>query len=137
MMIWHSLKSQIMGGGYYVQLGVAVLISAVFMWIGARIVRVLRPYFYKALLAAIVGTGLAWLIRFLMAMIMPLAGAVFGFLLGFLIVLLIIKAVFDTSLGQALIVWLCFLVSQLVITMLYGPGFFGDLSAFFWKGFPR
>lgn len=137
MMLWHTLKSQILGGGYYIQLGVAILISTIFMWIGAHLVRVLRPHFFRALLAAIVGTGLAWLIRFLMAMIMPLAGAVFGFLLGFLIVLLIVKAFFDTSLGQALIVWLCFLLSQLVITMLYGPGFFGDLSAFFWKGFPR
>jgi len=136
-MIWHTLKSQILGGGYYIQFGVAILISAIFMWIAARLVRVLRPHFFRALLAAIVGTGIAWLIRFLMAMIMPLAGDVFGFVLGFLIVLLIVKAVFDTSLGQALIVWLCFLLSQLVITMFYGPGFFGDLSSFFKNGFPR
>ncbi len=136
-MIWHTLKSQILGGGYYIQLGVAILIATIFMWIGAHLVRVLRPHFFRALLAAIVGTGLAWLIRFLMAMVMPLAGDVFGFLLGFLIVLLVVKAFFDTSLGQALIVWLCFLLSQLAITMLYGPGFFGDLSAFFKNGFPR
>ena len=62
MTIWYTLKSQILGGGYYVQLGVAVLISAIFMWLGARLVRVLRPYFYTALLAAFVGTGFAWLI---------------------------------------------------------------------------
>lgn len=122
-----------MGSGAVLSVGIGVLISGIFIWIGAHLTRVIRPSLFRAILAALVCTVIAWGIRVLLAAALPLIGPIFGLFLGFLLALLVIKGIFDTSLIQAFAVWIFFLVSQVVFATLFGLSFFGDLSGFFWR----
>jgi hypothetical protein len=113
-----------------------VLVCAIFIWVGARVAKVHRANILKAILAAILGVVLAWLVRYGLTLFLPVAGPIFGFLLGFLLVLLVIKGVFQTSLLRATVAWIFFLMAQPVVAFILGRSFFGDMSAFFWKGLP-
>ena len=121
---------------YYVHMAVAVLICAIFMWVGARLARVHHGNILKALLAAVISVVVSWAVRYALTAALPAAGSIFGFLLGFLFTLLIVKAVFDTSIVRAVVVWIFFLLAQPVVAFFVGRSFFGDLSTFFWKGLP-
>lgn len=135
-MTWPMLKEKILAQDFYALLALSLLACAVFIWIGARLARVHRANILKAILAAILGTGVSLAVRYLMSALTPLAGSIFGFLLGFFLVLLVIKLVFQTSLIRALVVWIFFLLAQPVFVFLMGRSFFGDMSTFFWKGLP-
>ena len=131
-----TLKTYIAGRDFYVLLALSVLICAVFIWVGARLVKVHRANILKAIVAAILGVTVSWLVRTSMSLILPVAGPIFGFLLGFILVLLVIKGVFQTSLIRATVAWFFFLLAQPVIAFFLGHSFFGNMSAFFWKGLP-
>jgi hypothetical protein len=131
-----TLKMYLAGRDLYVLMGLSVLICAVFIWAGARLVKIIGANILKALLAAILSVAVAWMVRTSLAVVAPLAGPIFGFLIGFLLTLLVIKGVYQASLVRALVVWLFFLLAQPVIAFFIGRSFFGDLSTFFWKGLP-
>jgi len=135
-MAWPMFKEKILALDFNILLASSLLACAVFMWIGARLVRVHRANIFKAILVAILGTAVAWAARYALTVLVPLAGQIFGFLLGYFLVLLIIKAVFQTSLIRALGVWIFFLLAQPVFVFLMGRSFFGDLDNYFWKGLP-
>jgi len=132
--IWHRFSA--MGSSAVLSLGMGVLISGIFMWIGAHLTRVIRPSPFRAILAALACTATVWGNRILLSTALPLMGPIFGLFLGFLLALLVIKGIFDTSLIQALAIWIFFLLSQVVFAMLFGSSFFGDLSRFFWSRAP-
>ena len=109
---------------YYFLLALSGVICAVFMWVGARLARVHRANLLKAILAAIMSMVVSWAFRTALSAALPVAGPIFGFLLGFLLALLIVKAVFNTSLVRAVVVWFFFLLSQPVIAFFVGRSFF-------------
>jgi hypothetical protein len=135
-MNWQTVRVFLIQQQYYLLLALGMLICAVFMWVGARLARVHRGNLFKALLAAILSVVVSWAFRTALTALLPVAGPIFGFLLGFLFTLLIVKAVFNTSLVRALVVWIFFLLAQPVIVFFLGQSFFGDMTAFFWKGLP-
>lgn len=133
-MIWQRFSA--MGRSAVLSVGMGVLVSGIFIWIGAHVTRVIRPSPFRAILAACACTAIAWGARVLLAAVLPLIGPIFGLFLGFLLALLVIKGIFDTSAIQAFGIWIFFLLSQVVFAMLFGPSFFGDLGGFFWRRAP-
>jgi hypothetical protein len=75
------------------------------MWIAAKIARVERAGFTRAVVASI-ATSFAGILLWFLFTLVPVLGNLFGFILGLIISIFIIKAVFGTSFGKALIVWL-------------------------------
>lgn len=125
-----------MGSSAVLAVGIGVLISGIFMWIGAHLTRVIRPSPFRAILTALACTAIAWGTRVLLAAALPLIGPIFGLFLGFLLALLVVKWIFDASAIQAFGIWIFFLLSQVVFAMLFGSSFFGNLSGFFWRRAP-
>jgi len=104
-----------------------VLIGGLFMWIAAKIARVERASFPRAMVAAIATSFVGILLWFLFNLI-PILGSLFGFILGLIVSILVIKAVFGTSFGKALIVWICNLIAAglalLVASMILASSIF-------------
>ena len=87
-----------------------VIIGGLFMWVAAKIARVERASFARAMVAAIATSFVGTLLWFLFSLV-PVLGNLFGFILGLVISVLIIRAVFATSFGKALIVWIFNLIA--------------------------
>lgn len=128
-MFWYTPRFFAMGRGFFLLLAFAVLISGIFMWIGARLAGVQRATLGRAILAAIASTAIAWIIRGLFAAALPFVGPFIGFLLGLLLVLVAIRVIFDTSFGKALLAWIFFILAQMVAGLLVGLLFFGGMRA--------
>ena len=82
-----------------------VLIGGLFMWIAAKIARVEHSSFPRAMVAAIATSFVGVLLWFIFNLI-PVLGSLFGFIIGLIVSILVIKAVFGTSFGKALVVWI-------------------------------
>jgi hypothetical protein len=134
VIIWQRLLA--MGNSSVLSVGMGVLISGIFIWIGAHLTRVIHPSPFRAILAALACTAIVWITRILLGTALPLMGSIFGLFIGFLLALLVIKGIFDTSAIQAFGIWILFLLSQVVFAMLFGSSFFGNLSGFFWRRAP-
>jgi hypothetical protein len=90
-----------------------ILIGGFFMWIAAKIVRVEKSSFGRALLASIGSSVMAVVLSFVFG-IVPLIGNGLGFLVGLLFSIFIIKGAFDTSFGKALLVWIFNIVAVVI-----------------------
>jgi hypothetical protein len=82
-----------------------VLIGGFLMWIAAKIARVEKSSFARAMAAAVATAFIEMLVAFLFNLV-PVLGNLFGFILGLVITILVIKTVFGTSFGKALVVWI-------------------------------
>jgi len=82
-----------------------VVIGGLFMWIAAKIARVERSSFPRAMAAAVATAFVEVFVAFLFNLL-PVFGGFFGFIVGLLAAILVIKAVFGTSFGKALLVWI-------------------------------
>ena len=76
-----------MGSSAVLAVGVGVLISGIFIWIGAHLTRVIKSTPFRAILAALACTAITWGTRVLLAAALPLIGPIFGLFLGFLLAL--------------------------------------------------
>jgi hypothetical protein len=94
-----------------------VLLGGLFMWIAAKIVRVENSSFGRALVAAIGSSFISVLAAFLFNLL-PVIGNLFGFIIGLLLSILVIKAVFGTSFGKALLVWIFDLIATFIAVAL-------------------
>ncbi|UCF06478.1 MAG: hypothetical protein JSV33_05475 [bacterium] len=95
----------------------AVVIGAFFMWIAAKIARVERSSFGRAIVAAIGSSFVSLLVAFLFHWI-PLLGNLIGFIVGLFLSILVIKAAFDTSFGKALLVWTFDIIAKIVSVII-------------------
>jgi hypothetical protein len=82
-----------------------VLIGGLFMWIAAKIARVEKSSFGRAMAAAVATAFVEILVSFLFNLV-PVLGSFFGFIVGLLAAILVIKTVFATSFGKAFLVWI-------------------------------
>jgi hypothetical protein len=106
----------------------AVILGGFFMWIAAKIARVERSSFGRAILAA-VGTSLVlFIITFLMSFI-PVLGNAVGFIVGLILQIFVIRGAFDTSAGKAVLVWVFNIVASIVAVLLASAIGFGTLGA--------
>lgn len=129
-MFWHTHRLFAFGSGTLLSLAFAVLISGIFMWIGARLAGIQRATLGRAILAAISGTAIVWIVGGLFATTLPLGGSILGFLLILLLVLLATRTIFDTSFGKALLAWIFFILAQIAVGLLVALFFTGSIRAF-------
>jgi len=94
-----------------------VIIGGLLMWVAAKIARVEKSSFGRAMAAAVATSFVSVLVSFLFRLI-PMLGDLVGFIAGLVIAILIIKTVFDTSFGKGLVVWIFYLVATGVAIVL-------------------
>jgi len=128
-MFWHTHRLFAFGSHTLLSVAFAVLISGIFMWIGARLAGIQRATLGRAIFAAISGTVIVWIVGGLFATALPLGGSILGFLLILLLVLLATRVIFDTSFGKALLAWIFFILGQAVVGLLVGLLFTRSISA--------
>jgi len=94
-----------------------VIIGGLLMWVAAKIARVEESSFGRAMFAAIATSFVSILVAFVFNLV-PAFGNLFGFIVGLVLSILIIKAVFRTSFGQALLVWIFNLIAAVLAIVL-------------------
>lgn len=90
-----------------------IVIGGFFMWIAAKIARVGKSSFARAILAAVVSSVVSMIVSFVFG-VLPLIGNGLGFLAGLLVSILIIMWAFDTSFAKAILVWIFNLVAVVI-----------------------
>ncbi len=90
-----------------------ILLGGFFMWIAAKIARVKKSSFGRAILAAIASSVVAVIVSFIFG-ILPVIGNGMGYLAGLLFSILIIMWAFDTSFIKALLVWVFNIVAVII-----------------------
>jgi len=85
----------------------SLLIGAFFIWIGAKLARIPKRTFGRAIIAALASSVATWLVAWIFSFFpgspwWSLIGAV----VGLLVVLAVFKSVFDTTWGKAFLIWL-------------------------------
>ena len=104
----------------------AIILGGFFMWIAAKIARVKRSSFGRAIMAAI-GTSLVLFIITFITSFIPILGNAAGFVVGILQIF-VIKGAFDTSTGKAVLVWVFNIVASIIAVLLASVGV-GTLGA--------
>ena len=105
-------------GAFLGVLLLGVLIGGFFVWLGAKMARVERGTFGRAILAALAATVASGLVSWLFSLFGDgLFLSVIGALVGLVVVLWVFKSIFDTSWGKAFLIWL-FQVIAIVITLV-------------------
>ena len=111
-----------LGLGLIAFLVLALLISAFFLWIGAKLAGIREASFGKAILAALVSVVALALLQIVLSLI-PRIGGTLGLLLGILVSIYVIKAVFDTGWGKAILAWILYIVAIIlagIIAAIFG-----------------
>jgi hypothetical protein len=111
-----------LGVGLIAFLVLALLISAFFLWIGAKLAGIRGASFGKAVLAALVSVVALAILEIVLSLI-PRIGGTLGLLLGILVSIYVIKAVFDTGWGKAILAWILYIAAIIVagiITAIFG-----------------
>ena len=94
-----------------------VIIGGLLMWVAAKIARVEKSSFARAMAAAI-ATSFVTVLASSLFKLVPVLGDLFGFIAGLVLAILVIKAVFGTSFGKALVVWIFHLVATGIAVLL-------------------
>ena len=94
-----------------------VIIGGLLMWVAAKIARVEKSSFGRAMAAAVATSFVTVLASFLFKLV-PVLGDLFGFVAGLVLAILVIKAVFGTSFGKAIVVWIFHLVATGIAVLL-------------------
>lgn len=114
-------------------LGIAIIgivLSTLFMMVGAKMAQIPGVTFGKSMLAAIGSALVTWVVTLVLS-ILPLIGTVLGFFIGLFFSLLIIKGVFSTTMGKAFLAWVFNLLATIVATLIGILTFGGALLALF------
>jgi len=86
---------------------VATAVSALFIWIGAKIAGVKNVTFMKSFWAALISSVFIWVLAAVINA--P------GWIIGLLVSLVVIKVIFDTTWGKAFLAWIFHGVAQFVL----------------------
>jgi hypothetical protein len=113
----------------------AILLAGLFMYVGAKFAMVEKATFGRAVLAAIACTLADWALTAALSPV-PLLGSCSGFIIGLAASLLIVKAVFDTTLARAFLVWVFHLLAQILALFLALLTFAGALFSYMTLPFP-
>jgi hypothetical protein len=92
----------------------ATVISAFFIWIGAKVARVSDATIVKAFWAAIVTSFVVWALTGIASGLFGF-GSIAGWLLGIVITLVLLKWIYKTSWGKAFLTWLFCGLAQVVV----------------------
>lgn len=109
---------------------IALVLSGLFMWIGAKLARIGDATFRKAILVALCTSVAAGAIVAIFSFI-PMAGIILGFIFGLIAALFVIKAIFATSFGKAFLVWVFNVVAVSLAAVITWVIFIGSLKLIF------
>lgn len=93
---------------------VATAVSAVFIWMGAKLAGIGGATFGKSFWAALVSSFFVWALTGIGAAVFGI-GTVAGWIIGVIITLFILKKIFNTTWGKALLAWLFQGIAQLLV----------------------
>jgi len=98
---------------------VATMVSALFIWIGAKLAGIQNATFMKSFWAALVSSVIIWVLAAVINA--P------GWIIGLLVSLVVIKVIFDTTWGKAFLAWILhgivqFVLLVFVVLILVGMG---------------
>jgi len=93
---------------------VATVISAIFIWLGAKLAGIKGATFGRSFWAALVSSFLVWALTGIGAALFGF-GTVLGWIIGILITLVVLKKIFNTTWGKALLAWLFQGIAQLLV----------------------
>jgi hypothetical protein len=96
---------------------VATAVSAVFIWIGARLAGIDRATFVRSFWAALVSSFFVWALTGIGAAVFGF-GSIAGWIIGVIITLFVLKVVFDTTWGKAFLAWLFHGMAQLLVLVI-------------------
>ena len=108
--------------------GLAVAISGLFVWLGARMAGVSDASFVRCTMIAVAASVVTWMCALLFSVV-PFIGTLVGFVVGLLLTLAIIKMVLAISFGRAFLVWIFHIVAQIAAIVLAIVTFAGALVA--------
>jgi hypothetical protein len=106
-----------------------VIVSAFFIWLGAKIAGVAKATFGKAVWAAIVTSLFVWALTGIASTLFGV-GSVGGWILGVIITLFILKWIYKTTWGKALLTWLfCGIAHAIVLVIAVVLAMTGVIAA--------
>ena len=106
-----------------------VIVGGFFMWIAAKIARVEKSTFGRAIVAAIASSFVSILAAFVFHFF-PVLGNFLGYIIGLLLSILIIKGVFETSFGKALLVWVFDIIAKIIAVLAASVIVAGSFAVF-------
>jgi hypothetical protein len=92
---------------------VATIISAIFIWVGAKLAGIQGATFIRSFWAALFSSVLVWVFTGLGTAVFGF-GAFLGWIVGVLVTLWVLKAFFKTTWGKAFLAWLFQGIAQLI-----------------------
>jgi hypothetical protein len=96
---------------------VATVVSAFFIWIGAKVAGVAKATFGKAVWAALLTSFFVWALTGAASVLFGV-GSVGGWILGVIITLFLLKWIYKTTWGKALLTWLFCGIAQAVVLVI-------------------
>jgi hypothetical protein len=106
-----------------------VIISAIFILIGAKLARVQKATFGRAFGAALLMIIISSIVGFLVALATG-GNPIAGLIVGLLITLFVIKGVFATSLGKAFLTWIFAILSEIIVFAILAIAGLGMIWSF-------
>jgi|GEM_PF-668003 len=108
-----------------------VLLSAFFIWLGAKMAFIPKASFGRAIMAAI-ACGMGSFLLSGLLLFLPPIGPLIGQIIGIILSLFIIKAIFETSFGKAFLAWMfqifAVIIALVVCFLTFGGALFGLLN---------
>ena len=98
------------------------IIAGIFMWIGVKITRIRNYNFKRVILTAILTSLVTYMVTVLFSAF-PIINTIHCFFIGLFLSFFIIKSVFDSTLKQAILVWIFNIFAQ-VLTVILGASLF-------------
>ncbi len=96
---------------------VATVVSAFFIWIGAKVAGVGNATFGKAFWAAILTSLVVWALTGIASLLFGF-GSIAGWFLGVLITLVLLKWIYKTTWGKAFLTWLFCGIAQVIVLLI-------------------
>ena len=90
-----------------------VLLSSLFMMLGAKMAGISNATFGKSILASLGSALITWLVTIVLSII-PVIGSVLGFFVGLFFALLVIQGVYSTTMGKAFLCWIFNILAKII-----------------------
>ena len=110
-----------------------VLLSAFFIWIGAKMAFIPKASFGRAIMAAI-ACGMGSFLLSGVLLFFPPVGPIMGQVIGIMLSLFIIKAIFETSFGKAFLAWMFQIFAVIIAFAVCFLTFGAALFTVFYEG---
>ena len=109
--------------GIAVALGVlllSIIIGAFFVWLGAKMAKVEKGTFGRAIMAAVTASLASSLVAWLCSFISGPFWSIVGSIVGLVVVIGVFKMIFGTTWGKAFLIWFMQLIAIFIVILIAG-----------------